>query len=210
MRTLGVALAIGLLATAVTVVLVASLRGHREPVPVQDPPPREPVVVAPPPREPERTPSSAFAPASASSPRELLEPAPMLEASELAALSDSHPGATLARAFPRLDSSSLRGAVQSARSVETVDRPARPLSRPTPSYPPAARKNRTEGFVRVRLRVDAGGRVLDAVVVESEPPGVFDQVALDAARRYRFEPASRKGEPIESTLEQRIVFRLQR
>jgi protein TonB len=67
-----------------------------------------------------------------------------------------------------------------------------------------------EGFVKVRIRVEASGQTSDVVVIDSQPPGVFDEVAINAAMPYRFEPALRRGVPIASTLEQRILFRLQR
>lgn len=209
MRTVALAAVTGILMTGLTVLLVSSLRGHREPEPTRIPVSREPVVVAPPPEEPERSPSSALAPVATTRPTELLEPAPMVESVDLPALADAHPGASLTRTFPRLDTQELRRALGRGEASESADRPARPVSRPAPRYPSAARRNRTEGFVRVRLRVDPDGRVEDVVVVESEPPGVFDRVALEAARRYRFEPATRNGQAVESTLEQRIVFRLQ-
>lgn len=60
------------------------------------------------------------------------------------------------------------------------------------------------------MRVEPSGAVSDVVVVEAEPPGVFDAVAIDTARRYRFRPARRGAEPVRTTVEQRIVFRLKR
>lgn len=97
-------------------------------------------------------------------------------------------------------------------SVPTVGttRAARPLHRPTPTYPHAAQRLGTEGYVTVRMRVDARGHVTDVVVIDAQPAGVFEQVAKATARRYRFEPALEAGEPVESTIEQRIVFRLKR
>jgi len=91
-----------------------------------------------------------------------------------------------------------------------VDTPARPLSRPAPAYPRAAQRARTEGHVIVRLRVDERGRVVDAVVVEATPPGVFDAVAVQTAKTYRFTPARRGGKAVSTTVQQRIVFRLAR
>ncbi|MFO0631892.1 MAG: energy transducer TonB [Nannocystaceae bacterium] len=43
-----------------------------------------------------------------------------------------------------------------------------------------------------------------------KPAEVFDAVAIRTARSYRFEPARRDGRAVASTIEQRIVFRLQR
>lgn len=86
---------------------------------------------------------------------------------------------------------------------------ARPKSRPRPTYPRIAQRQGIEGFVTLRLRIDASGRVEDAVVVKAEPPGVFDDAALNTARRYRFTPARRGSEAVASTLQQTIRFELQ-
>lgn len=86
---------------------------------------------------------------------------------------------------------------------------ARPKSRPKPRYPLLAQRQGVEGSVTLRLRIDASGRVVDAVVVKSDPPGTFDDAALQTARRYRFTPARRGGEAVDSTLQQTIRFELQ-
>jgi len=87
--------------------------------------------------------------------------------------------------------------------------PAKPKSRPRPRYPRLAQRKGIEGHVTLRLRIDATGRVEDVVVVEGEPPGVFDDAAMQTARRYRFTPARRGGEAVASTLQQTIRFELQ-
>ncbi|MEM1034177.1 MAG: TonB family protein [Myxococcota bacterium] len=89
-----------------------------------------------------------------------------------------------------------------------ADRPARPARRPPPVYPPAAQRQRVEGFVTLRLRVEDDGSVSDVVVVEASPRGVFERAATAAARRYRFEPAIVDGRPAATTVEQRVAFRL--
>ena len=98
--------------------------------------------------------------------------------------------------------------------LPTTDTPteviaARPKSRPRPTYPRIAQRQGIEGFVTLRLRIGADGRVEDAVVVKAEPPGVFDDAALQTARRYRFTPARRGTEAVASTLQQTIRFELQ-
>jgi TonB family protein len=61
----------------------------------------------------------------------------------------------------------------------------------TPPYPPLARDT---GVVLVEVRVDTAGRVTDARTIRSSPP--FDEPALDAARRWTFRPARRRGIPV--------------
>lgn len=55
-----------------------------------------------------------------------------------------------------------------------------------PDYPRSAASRDLAGWVDVRFGVDASGRTQDVQVVESSPPGVFDEAALAAVRRWRF------------------------
>ena len=76
-------------------------------------------------------------------------------------------------------------------------------------YPPAARASGVEGRVVVRYDVTAEGTVANAVVVESEPPGVFDAAALDAVRSWRFRPMVDRGEVVPAPARvSELVFRL--
>ena len=77
-----------------------------------------------------------------------------------------------------------------------------------PEYPALAQRRGVEGFVTLRLRVDERGRVQNAVVVDSQPPDVFDQAALRTVRSYRFSPARRGDEAVPTTLQQTIRFEL--
>lgn len=84
----------------------------------------------------------------------------------------------------------------------------RQLNDVAPNFPDVAIFRRLEGHVVVRYTITKDGRVRDAKVVESEPPGVFDRSALSAARRYRFEPVTEDGEPVEVTgVRRKISFR---
>ncbi|MCR9160746.1 MAG: energy transducer TonB [Nannocystaceae bacterium] len=103
----------------------------------------------------------------------------------------------------------LPGAELPTTTTAGQETAARPKSRPRPTYPRLAQRQGVEGFVTLRLRIGADGRVDEAVVVKAEPPGVFDEAALRAARRYRFTPARRGDEAVASTLQQTIRFELQ-
>ncbi len=77
-----------------------------------------------------------------------------------------------------------------------VDRSSSVLatSRVFPMYPQAAVEARIEGRVVVDLTVARSGQVVGAVVVESEPPGVFDKAVLDAVSQWRYRTQT-EGEP---------------
>jgi len=87
--------------------------------------------------------------------------------------------------------------------------PARPLRRTPPRFPPEARRDGRTGVVVVQLRVDESGAVVDARVVQSDPPGVFDAAALESARGWSFSPATSDGQPIASWVRQTIRFTLE-
>jgi protein TonB len=61
------------------------------------------------------------------------------------------------------------------------------LSAPSPRYPLMAMRRKLEGEVTVQFTIQPDGSVAAPRVVSSTPPGVFDEAALVAASRWRFE-----------------------
>lgn len=59
------------------------------------------------------------------------------------------------------------------------------------------------GFVQVEYVVDGQGRVVDAEVVRSVPPGLFEEQALEIVRSRAYGPADagRRTEVVDFTLE---------
>lgn len=70
-------------------------------------------------------------------------------------------------------------------------------------YPREARREGLSGRVLLRLTVAPNGEVVNAVVRQGTPAGLFDAVALDYVRRFRFE----KGAD-EFFVDQELVFKL--
>ena len=66
----------------------------------------------------------------------------------------------------------------------------------TPAYPAIAEQMGIEGYVIVQFTVLQDGSVSDISVRESDPPGTFDNEALLAATRLRFEPRLQFGAPV--------------
>ena len=66
----------------------------------------------------------------------------------------------------------------------------------TPPYPDVALELELEGYVVVKFTVTETGAVQDVAIDESEPPGVFNEEAIRAAQRLRFEPRIVIGEPV--------------
>jgi len=82
------------------------------------------------------------------------------------------------------------------------------LSRPRPSYPRDALRNRQEGWVKLSFTVTTGGTVSNPRVVASKPRRVFDRAALQAIRKWRFKPRLVNGKAVQTTAVQVIEFNL--
>lgn len=78
-----------------------------------------------------------------------------------------------------------------------------------PEYPAAAQKDALSGWVDVQFTVKTDGSVTDVAVVEAQPRGVFEQPAMAAVRRWRYQPALRDGQPINQHARVRVRFALQ-
>ncbi|PPU01722.1 energy transducer TonB [Xanthomonas arboricola] len=66
----------------------------------------------------------------------------------------------------------------------------RPISTPAPRYPPEALRAGTSGEVLVELTVGTDGSITASRVLRATPPRVFDREALNAVKRWRFEPVA--------------------
>jgi TonB family protein len=80
-------------------------------------------------------------------------------------------------------------------------------SRAEATYPPEAKLSRIEATVGLELVVAEDGRVVDARVTAPAGRG-FDEAALEAARRFTFEPARRNGVAIRSSVQLGYEFHL--
>lgn len=82
-----------------------------------------------------------------------------------------------------------------------------PLVKVAPVYPRSALERNVQGHVLLEFAVTTTGAVRDPIVVEAEPPGVFDRAALTAVSRFKYKPRVVEGETVEVTgVRNRIVF----
>lgn len=72
-----------------------------------------------------------------------------------------------------------------------------PIVKIAPVYPASAQSRGIEGFCLVEYTVTTAGTTRDVVVVESDPPGLFDKVSIAAALKFKYRPRVVDGEPIE-------------
>lgn len=85
-----------------------------------------------------------------------------------------------------------------------------PIVKVAPIYPRRAQTRGIEGFVLLEFVVTATGAVRDPVVVEAEPPGIFDRAAINAALKFKYKPKVVNGAPIEvAGVRNLIKFELQ-
>jgi protein TonB len=77
-----------------------------------------------------------------------------------------------------------------------------------PEFPPKALSQKISGSVTVEYIVDTNGDPRDVRVVEATPPGVFDHAAINAVKRWHYEPVSLNGAPVEVPVRTSIRFEL--
>jgi TonB family protein len=118
---------------------------------------------------------------------------------------------------PAADVSDLDAKITTARVVrpaatpEPVVLPENKLKRTffmAPTYPARARERSLEGWVDLEFTVTKDGTTRDAVVRAAEPANTFDRAALDAVKRWRYEPRVVHGAVVEQRVETRLRFLL--
>ena len=96
-----------------------------------------------------------------------------------------------------------------AACVSGGNRPVQLLSSIDPVYPLHAKSRGVQGYVIIEYTVSIEGQILNPVVVESEPAGIFDTSAMVAIASWVYKPMMINGEvqraeKIRSRLEYRL------
>ncbi len=125
-------------------------------------------------------------------------------------VSPAVPGTSLAVSPPPATSAveAAPASALPAASGEARLRPPEFVRRVEPAYPRSARLAGVEGVVRLRLALDAEGRLVAAAVAESSGSESLDRAALEAARDSRYAPARLGERDIPSETEAAYRFRL--
>lgn len=84
----------------------------------------------------------------------------------------------------------------------------RPISVPHPTYPAKMRQLQIEGKVILECRIDETGRPSRIRVIQSLGKE-FDDLAVESMRKARFEPGTRKGEPVTTDIRYSFTFELE-
>jgi protein TonB len=112
--------------------------------------------------------------------------------------------------FSSLATDSLLGGANKSMVMteDSVDRTAL-ASRPVaPEYPSRARQKGIEGYVTFRVLVSSSGSVQQSKVVDSDPPGAFEDAAKAAIAQWEFTPGEYQGTPVSMWVKQTIRFKL--
>lgn len=96
--------------------------------------------------------------------------------------------------------------VEPTAETAIIDSQPVPVRQPQPSYPRRALRQGLSGEVLVRAVVGTDGRPRQVEVARSSSHRVLDQAAVQAVRRWRFQPAMRHGQPVAQTVHVPINF----
>jgi periplasmic protein TonB len=111
---------------------------------------------------------------------------------------------TVAQLAPVVDAA---GAMSRMQMSAGSDRDVIPLVRINPDYPPRALTRGLEGWVEVQFTITVTGTIKDPTVVNAEPRDIFDDAALKAIARWRYNPKVENGVAVERVgVRTRIVF----
>jgi len=99
--------------------------------------------------------------------------------------------------FLKTTTVSAHGAQEPLTPRQEITTKAEPIHRVIPTVPLVARSSGIKGLVKVNVSIDELGNVTAANVFEGPP--VLRQAAEDAAREWKFKPATRNGTPVPST-----------
>ena len=70
-----------------------------------------------------------------------------------------------------------------------------PIRRITPVYPEQCKKDKIEGTVILEIEINAEGNVIDARVLKSDHPDL-DEAAMEAIKKWKYEPVLKEGKPV--------------
>jgi protein TonB len=114
-------------------------------------------------------------------------------------------GVDLHRATSLLESGSVKDMVM---TQESVDQPPRPMERVRLTYPPRARARGISGTVTLELLIGSHGEVVRVRVLNADPPGFFENAAVEAFKELRFNPARYRNQPVRVWTQQTVRFNL--
>nr|WP_275658383.1 energy transducer TonB [Vibrio sp. Isolate25] len=90
-----------------------------------------------------------------------------------------------------------------------VNQEAMPLYRVEPKYPTKAMKRQVEGYVVLKFTIDPTGRPTDIEVVEASPKRMFERNAIQALKKWKYQPKVVDGAAVsQPNKTARVEFKL--
>ena len=191
----------------------APARARPEPEPPKPAAPEPPAVATP---EPDAPTSAASEPVQSDSPPPAAAPSAPATDLSLSAVPDTgataftRPAPTAQSAGDGTPSPSPRASGVAAVPPDGVTHHAMPRGdyQYRPAYPSTARSLGIQGTTLLHVLVASDGRVAEVLVKQSAGHSDLDRAAVNAARRWRFEPARNGTEPVEMWVQLPFEFRL--
>ncbi len=133
---------------------------------------------------------------------------------QIARASFSNTGAAVAATFVSVPTVNVRAgmAMNLAQGVSVggMDQDAMPLVRIAPDYPPRAQSRGVEGWVLVQFTITAAGTVKSAVALDADPKGYFEDAAVAAVSRWKYNPRIEDGQAVERRgIRVKLTFKLE-
>ena len=104
-----------------------------------------------------------------------------------------------------------QGEAQATKLIESTEgqsRSARAIEVVSPTYPQSAQARGIEGWVILEVLISERGEVVEAKVLSAEPQGLFEQVAIEAIKKWTFESGLQEGKAVTSRIKQKVNFEL--
>lgn len=133
------------------------------------------------------------------------EPPPEMEAPQMDAATPDGASGAMDFAADIGNDVSLEGGL----ALDSGDGEYVPITKVQAVYPRRAMQRGIQGYVIVEFTVNQTGAVINPLVVEASPEGIFEQAALDAVVKFKYKPRVINGEPTPvSGVQNRITFEL--
>ncbi len=129
------------------------------------------------------------------------EPAPSTPTQQIQAISAPTP-TTLNISNMSLENTT---SVKAGFGLSTGDGEYLPIVKVAPMYPPGAQARGQEGWVLLEFTVTVSGTVTDAVVIEAQPPNVFNEAAKRAVLKFKYKPRVENGKPVSVPHVQHLI-----
>ncbi len=101
-------------------------------------------------------------------------------------------------------------AVDTGAGLSASDGEYLPIVKVAPIYPRRAQTRGIEGWVLLSFTVTETGSVIDPVVIDAEPQGIFDRAAMKAVERFKYKPRVVNGKAMAvHNVEHLITFELE-